>query len=341
MTSHGSTVPPVAFIVPTYNAEKHLAMCLASIRMQDYHEGAVEVVVVDGGSTDKTVEIAHSFDVNVVSNPRRDAQIGKAVGLAYVRSNPEFVVLMDADNEIVESSWLTTMVWLLQKEPQAFGADADFIVKPGNPAINRVSILMQTGDPFVRQFSNLRRNSMIRRKDGYELLEIKPGRYPAFGANGFMWRTKVLLPYLESRDSFDESDLSARIVADGHRVVVFSKGKGIYHHHVRTLGEYIRKRIRNGKEFIERAKRKQENAKEPVWVKRYSLWELALAALYCATFIGPTIEAVRGCRRDKDAAWLLFPLLAFLAVAVYVCVWVFYHPRDSRPQAERAVPKGS
>ncbi|MDY6893949.1 MAG: glycosyltransferase [Thermotogota bacterium] len=36
--------------MPTYNSEKILPLCLESIRGQDYPEGKLEIIVVDGGS---------------------------------------------------------------------------------------------------------------------------------------------------------------------------------------------------------------------------------------------------------------------------------------------------
>jgi GT2 family glycosyltransferase len=54
-----SARPDVTVIVPTYQGERYLDECLASIAVQDLD--GVEVLVVDDGSTDRTVEIARSF----------------------------------------------------------------------------------------------------------------------------------------------------------------------------------------------------------------------------------------------------------------------------------------
>ncbi len=54
-----SARPDVSVVVPTYNGAAYLNECLASIAAQDLD--GVEVLVVDDGSTDDTVAIAHSF----------------------------------------------------------------------------------------------------------------------------------------------------------------------------------------------------------------------------------------------------------------------------------------
>ena len=72
----------VSVVIPTLNAEKYLDECLSSIRGQDYPQDRVEIVIADGGSTDRTLEIAAGYDVRVVANPLRTGESGKAVGIA-------------------------------------------------------------------------------------------------------------------------------------------------------------------------------------------------------------------------------------------------------------------
>ena len=55
--------PLVSVVIPTYNSEKTLHKCLTSIKNQTYKN--IEIIIVDGGSTDETVEIAMSFGAKV------------------------------------------------------------------------------------------------------------------------------------------------------------------------------------------------------------------------------------------------------------------------------------
>jgi glycosyltransferase involved in cell wall biosynthesis len=50
--------PLLSVVMPTYNGERFIAAALESMRGQ--HEG-IELVIVDDGSTDRTIEIVHSF----------------------------------------------------------------------------------------------------------------------------------------------------------------------------------------------------------------------------------------------------------------------------------------
>ncbi|NPE09442.1 MAG: glycosyltransferase [Asgard group archaeon] len=56
--------PFVSIIVPTYNEESNIALCLQSLKELNYSR--YEIIVSDGGSTDRTVEMAKSFVDKVV-----------------------------------------------------------------------------------------------------------------------------------------------------------------------------------------------------------------------------------------------------------------------------------
>jgi rSAM/selenodomain-associated transferase 2 len=55
----------ISVIIPTLNEEKHLARLISSIKKQ---AGDFEIIVADGGSTDRTVKIAQSNDATVVKS---------------------------------------------------------------------------------------------------------------------------------------------------------------------------------------------------------------------------------------------------------------------------------
>src|SRR3990167_5450716 len=60
--------PRVSVIIPVYNREWCIGNCLASICKQEYPKGKIEVLVVDAGSSDKTLEIARRYPVRIISN---------------------------------------------------------------------------------------------------------------------------------------------------------------------------------------------------------------------------------------------------------------------------------
>jgi glycosyltransferase involved in cell wall biosynthesis len=85
--------PRVSVVVPTLNEERNIAHFLARLPVQVVDE----VVLVDGASTDRTVEVAQSLypDVVVVHQTRRGK--GNALACGFEAASGEIVVMLDAD----------------------------------------------------------------------------------------------------------------------------------------------------------------------------------------------------------------------------------------------------
>jgi len=92
-----SKLQKISVIIPTKNSAKTLPLCLRSIRAQDYPQDRVEIIIVDGYSTDSTVDIAKRFGCKIVFSNARP------LGARYdglTQSSGEIIVLLDADHII-------------------------------------------------------------------------------------------------------------------------------------------------------------------------------------------------------------------------------------------------
>jgi glycosyltransferase involved in cell wall biosynthesis len=85
--------PLVSIIVPTYNSQNTLEKCLTSIRNQTYKN--IQTIVVDNGSTDRTVEIARQYgaEVHILVGVERSRQINYGVKMA----RGKYVYRVDSD----------------------------------------------------------------------------------------------------------------------------------------------------------------------------------------------------------------------------------------------------
>ena len=81
----------VAVVVPVRNAEAMLPACLDSIMRQ----GPAELIVVDGLSTDRSVEIARSFGARILSDEGRGLPAARSIGARA--ASRRLVVLVDSD----------------------------------------------------------------------------------------------------------------------------------------------------------------------------------------------------------------------------------------------------
>jgi glycosyltransferase involved in cell wall biosynthesis len=85
----------VSVVVPTYNEEKGLAAFLSQFRRQTVPREAFEVVVVDGGSTDRTREIAAAYADKVIG--QKGEGIGGARNDGVAAASGDIVATTDAD----------------------------------------------------------------------------------------------------------------------------------------------------------------------------------------------------------------------------------------------------
>ena len=68
----------VSIVVRAYNEIKHIGILLTGISQQNY---AAEVILVDSGSTDGTVEAAENFGATVVKIKPEDFSFGHALNI--------------------------------------------------------------------------------------------------------------------------------------------------------------------------------------------------------------------------------------------------------------------
>ena len=91
----------ISVIIPTYNEANHIEECLGSLSTQTYKD--YEVIVIDDGSTDKTLSIIKSKKVKAYSQTHLGA--GSARNLGSKHAQGEILVFVDADM-IVSQNYL-------------------------------------------------------------------------------------------------------------------------------------------------------------------------------------------------------------------------------------------
>lgn len=93
----------ISVVIPTYNEEKNIERCLEALNEQTIPREDFKVIVVDGQSTDRTVEIAQRYADKVIQ------QVSKGVGGARndsaMMARGDIIVTTDADC-ISYSEWL-------------------------------------------------------------------------------------------------------------------------------------------------------------------------------------------------------------------------------------------
>lgn len=92
-------MPTISVIIPIYNEKEHIRRCLDSILRSDFDKERMEVLLVDGGSTDGTLEIIGEYRkrypfIRLLPNP--DKIVPKAMNIGIEAASGEYIVRLDA-----------------------------------------------------------------------------------------------------------------------------------------------------------------------------------------------------------------------------------------------------
>jgi cellulose synthase/poly-beta-1,6-N-acetylglucosamine synthase-like glycosyltransferase len=92
----------VSVIVPAYNEEKSIARCIEKLLDQDY-EGAMDIIVVNDGSRDKTAEIASQYPIKLI-NLAKNGGKANALNRAVEDAKGDIIVFSDGDSDMAKDA---------------------------------------------------------------------------------------------------------------------------------------------------------------------------------------------------------------------------------------------
>ncbi|MGG7145257.1 glycosyltransferase family 2 protein [Clostridium butyricum] len=89
----------ISLILPVYNVEEYIKECLESILCQTYKD--YQLIVVDDGSTDKSLDIVYSFEkkfknINILKQRNKGVSEARNLALDYVKG--EYILYIDSDD---------------------------------------------------------------------------------------------------------------------------------------------------------------------------------------------------------------------------------------------------
>jgi glycosyltransferase involved in cell wall biosynthesis len=294
------TLPSVTVVVPVRNGELTIQPLLESLQKLDYDRNKVEVIVVDGDSTDKTQEIVKKYPVKLIVEKRKGLNVARNTGMRCGKG--EIVAFTDSDC-VVPSDWIRKIAENF-KDPQvtcvggsAKALDNDFISQYADNSIVRLMPLFAKRE---------------------ELEKVKPFfRHPA-GCN-MAFRRKVVdeVGYFDEniKYGFDEVEFADRVCKAGHKMVL-DPNVLVWHKHRSTLKEFLKQNFQYGKgSGVVLKQKKLRDA-----VSRWSF--LGLIGFISWVLITGSLTFLALTSNSSLIKWLLFgftglPLLAVMSVYAY------------------------
>ncbi|HZP42923.1 MAG TPA: glycosyltransferase [Candidatus Binatia bacterium] len=226
--------PRVSVVVCAYNADRTMDACLASLRTLNYPD--YEVVVVNDGSTDRTLEIAErhkqAYDADpdgprivVIDQPNKGLSVARNVGAAAATG--EIVAYTDSDC-VPDPDWLAFLVYKFVRSGFVAVGGPNF--PPPEPSLVPAAVAVSPGGPTHVLLND-------------EVAEHIPGCNMAF--------TKKALEEIHGFEPMytaagDDVDLCWRLQNRGY-AIGFSPAATVWHYRRNTVKAYLKQQMGYGK----------------------------------------------------------------------------------------------
>lgn len=198
----------LSVVLAVYNEEKFLGQCLESVA-----KIADEIVIVDGESTDKTVEIAKKFKARIISRPNDPINFHAQKKVAIDAAKGDWILQLDAD-EALSPALAQEIVKTINSSPDENG----FWIPRANFFLGR--FLRKGGaypDPTLRLYRRGKGNLPAKSVHEQALVEGKVGTLK----NDLLhYNNPTFADYIEKRLN-RYTDVMAREVSDSFIANVF------------------------------------------------------------------------------------------------------------------------
>jgi glycosyltransferase involved in cell wall biosynthesis len=213
----------VSIVIPAYNAERTIAKAVVESLAQAGRGIAVEVVVVDDGSSDNSAEVARSAGARVIS--QRNSGPAAARNRGWRAATGEVICFTDSDC-VPAPDWLASLL-------QGFMDWKVGAVAGSYDIANRDSWLAR----WVHREIMERHERMPAFVRAFGTYNVALPRYVLDATGGFDPTYR--------RASGEDNDLSYRILKMGWRIAFMPQAK-VAHHHPERLWKYLKDQARHG-----------------------------------------------------------------------------------------------
>lgn len=204
---------PISVVIITKNSEGTLEECLSAVQQNK----PAEIIVVDGNSADRTLEIARNYTSMIYSDEGGGKSGARQIGAE--RATQEYIAYVDSDVFLTDGA-LATMLAEFQ--------DSDVVGISGQQTLDE------------------RRHPTYWQRAQYEHAQLShpEERPPGISMACSLFRRETILKYgfeLSYGGVMDDMDLGYRLIRDGYR---FGRSSAIvYHHGSANLKSFVSYRI--------------------------------------------------------------------------------------------------
>lgn len=259
----------VSVMIATFNSAKTLPLVLEALRKQNYPQDQLEIICIDGGSSDNTRSIAGKYNCIVLDNPKTNPVEAKLIGINY--ASGKYLLTIDHDEVLENRNSIYNRICALEENSDIKVAFCSGYKRPDDyPALNQY--ISEFGDPFslfVYHFSKdyhffyktLKKYYKEKKKTKtYSIISFKNAKHPIICELVCMG-TIINLDYFQDKFDLSKGDelthLFYQMLNDNVFDVVISKNDPLTHYSADSFKAYLPKikwRIINNVHFPQKAK---------------------------------------------------------------------------------------
>ena len=210
-------------VIPVYNGEKTLGLCLVALERQTIPREEYEVVVIDDGSTDSSGEIAKTSADQYYYQSNQGPAAARNLGAFKAKGG--LVLFTDSDCEPTER-WIEEMVAPFKENPDVVGVKGAYLTKQREIMARFVQMEYESRYEFMKKYKYI------------DFIDTYAAVY-----------RKIIFKEFKGFDSefpiamTEDTELSYRIAAAGHKMV-FNPRAIVYHHHPTSFFYYLKRKYR-------------------------------------------------------------------------------------------------
>lgn len=112
--------PDISIVFRALNEEKFFEQALKACYNQELDGLSMEIILVDSGSTDRTIEIAKKYDVNILTIPRNLFSFGRSLNWGCKAAKGEFLIFISAHCIPTHNRWLLNLIDPLRNDEAVY-----------------------------------------------------------------------------------------------------------------------------------------------------------------------------------------------------------------------------
>lgn len=317
-------LPTISIIIVNRNGGSKLEHSLKLINLQSYPKDLVEILIIDGDSTDNSKELAKKFHAQFVDGGFSDNQEARRF-IGAKKAKNEIIVWIDSDNYLPRKDWLKIMMKPFLEDKDIFAAETlRYAYQRDNRAFNRYCSLFGVNDPVAFYLGKADRLDYSNNKWTLAGKAVDKGEYfevtfdqnlPTVGCNGFLIRRRILEKVLTEPESYFHTDVIFDLIKLGYNKIAFVK-TDIIHDTSDSLRGLIKKRTDYYlNHSVKLAQKRRYQVFDPS--KKNDRIHLLLFVLYTLTIVKPLFDATKGFVKKPDTAWFLHPMVCFIFLYAY------------------------